>query len=74
MGRWKVQIQLWLTAAVINIKRALGALTKTEPVAGSQEVTNRAFITGMFADAAKEITGVMHCISRLRKYFGNSPR
>jgi hypothetical protein len=27
------------------------ALTKTEPVARNQEVTNRAFITGMFADA-----------------------
>jgi hypothetical protein len=27
MGRWKVQIQLWLTAAVINLKRAIKALT-----------------------------------------------
>ena len=62
MGRWKVQIQLWLTAAVINIKRAVGALTKTEPVAGSQEVTNRAFITGVFADAIKEIARVVHRI------------
>jgi hypothetical protein len=59
--------------AVINIKRALRALTKTEPVAGNQEVTNRAFITGMFADAVKEITRVMHWIFRLQKYFGNSP-
>ena len=25
-GRWKVQIQLWLTAAAINIKRALGKI------------------------------------------------
>jgi len=28
MGRWKVQIQLWLTATVINLKRAIKALTK----------------------------------------------
>jgi transposase len=27
MGRWKVQIQLWLTATVINLKRAIKALT-----------------------------------------------
>jgi transposase len=27
-GRWKVQIQLWLTATVINLKRAIKALTK----------------------------------------------
>ena len=74
MGRWKVQIQLWLTAAVINIKRVVRALSQREPVAGSQEVTNRAFITGMFADAVKEIAGVMHDILFcLRKNFGNSP-
>jgi transposase len=27
MGRWKVQIHLWLTATVINLKRAIKALT-----------------------------------------------
>jgi transposase len=27
-GRWKVQIQLWLTATVINLKRAIKALIK----------------------------------------------
>ena len=26
-GRWKVQIQLWLTATVINLKRAIKVLT-----------------------------------------------
>ena len=62
MGRWKVQIQLWLTAAVINIKRAVRVLTKTEPMAGSQEVNNRTFITGMFADAVKGIARVMYHI------------
>jgi hypothetical protein len=61
-GRWKVQIHLWLTAAVINIKRAVRALTKAEPVAVSQEVTDRASIAGMFAHAAKEIARFMHRI------------
>ena len=74
MGRWKVQIQLWLTAAVINIKRAVKQLARTETVAGSQEVTNRAIITGMFASAVKEIAGVLLCIKCcLPRYFGNSP-
>ena len=62
MGRWKVQIQLWLTAAVINIKRAVRTLTKTEPTVGIHKVTNKTSITGMFADAGKEIARVMHCI------------
>lgn len=74
MGRWKVQIQLWLTAAVINIKRAVKQLARTEP-AGSQEVTNRAFITGIFADAAKGIVGFLHrFFCCLPEYFGNSSR
>jgi hypothetical protein len=60
MGRWKVQIQLWLTAAVINIKRAVKQLARIGPVAGSQEFTNRAYINAMFADAVKEIAVVMH--------------
>jgi len=62
MGRWRVQIQLWLTAAVINLKRVVRALSQRESVAGSQEVTNRALITGMFADAVKGIARVMHSI------------
>jgi hypothetical protein len=62
MGKRKVQIQLWLTAAVINIKRAVRALTETEPVAGGQKVTNRASITGIFADAAREIARVVYRI------------
>jgi len=75
MGRWKVQIQLWLTAAVINIKRAVKQLARIEPVAGSQKFTNRAYINAMFADAVKEIAVVMHrFLLCLRKYFGNSPR
>jgi hypothetical protein len=62
MGRWRVQIQLWLTAAVINIKRVVRALSQRGSAAGSQEVTNRAFITGMFADAIKGIARVMSSI------------
>jgi transposase len=62
MGRWRVQIQLWLTAAVINIKRAVRALSKTAPVAESQKVTNRACITGILVTAAKEIAGLMYRI------------
>jgi transposase len=62
MGRWKVQIQLWLTATVINIKRVVRVLSQRGPVAGSQEVTNRAFITGMFADAVRGIAHVMRSI------------
>jgi hypothetical protein len=75
MGRWKVQIQVWLTAAVINIKKAVRVLGKTEPMAGSQEVANTAFIAGLFADVVKNIASVVHRILFcLRKYFGNSPR
>ena len=74
MGRWKVQIQLWLTAAVINIKRAVKQLARREPATWSNEATSRAFIPGMFADAAKEIAGVLHRILFcLQQYFGNSP-
>ena len=74
MGRWKVQIQVWLTAAVINIKKAVRVLGKTEPLVGGQEVTKRVFITGLFADAARNIASTMHHILFcLRKSFGNSP-
>ena len=74
MGRWKVQIQLWLTAAVINIKRAVKQLARREPATGSNEAISRAFIPGMFSDAAKEIAGVLHRILFcLQQYFGNSP-
>ena len=74
MGRWKVQIQVWLTAAVINIKKAVRVLGKIEPMAGSQEVTNKAFITGLFANAAINIASAMYRILFcLRTYFGNNP-
>ena len=38
MGRWKVQIQLWLTASVINLKRAIKALTNRS---GGGEISNQ---------------------------------
>ncbi len=74
MGRRKVQIQLWLTAAVINIKRVVRALRQREAVAGSQEFPNGALTTGMFANALVDIANVMHdLLFFLRKTFGNSP-
>jgi hypothetical protein len=74
MGRWKVQIQLWLTAAVINIKRAVKQVARTKTAAGSQELIDGDIITGMFASVVKEITDVLYCIKCcLPGYFGNSP-
>jgi len=74
MGRWKVQIQLWLTAAAMNIKRAAKQLSKAELIAGSAQVAHKVFVTGRFAHAAREITGGIHqIILGLRNHFGNSP-
>ena len=70
MGRWKVQIQVWLTAAVINIKKAVRLLVKTEPLAGSQKVANRASIVGLFADVVK--TSPVSCIVFYSAYGSNS--
>lgn len=69
-GRWKVQIQVWLTAAVINIKRALGKLRKTSFMAKeSQPTLPSILLLGLnrIADASKKIT---HYFSRylLRLY------
>ena len=43
MQRWKVQMQLWLKAAVINIKRALKQLARMEPVTRNQKLTNKPY-------------------------------
>ena len=40
MGRWKVQIQLWLTATVINLKRAMKALTARLEGADPKQTSN----------------------------------
>jgi len=75
MGRWKVQIQLWLTAAVINIKRAVKQLARREAATGSNKATRSAFTPGTFARATRKIAGVLHSIfCYLQKHFGNSPR
>lgn len=62
MGRWKVQIQLWLTAATINIKRALRTLNKTEIGDGSMDIGRRNFVTRIFANVVKGITCVIYCL------------
>jgi IS5 family transposase len=75
MGRWKVQMQLWLTAAAINIKRAAKQLSKTDLSAGSGQVAHKVSVTGRFVHAAKDIAGGMYrLILGLRNHFGNSPR
>jgi transposase len=39
-GRWRVQIQVWLTAAAMNIKKAVRSMrTEPRPAAGSQLLT-----------------------------------
>jgi hypothetical protein len=44
MGRWKVQIQLWLTASVINLKRAIKTLTnRSEGVELNNQQGNLSF-------------------------------
>ena len=57
-GRGKVQIQIWLTAAAINIKRALKELTNMRPVAkGVRAALAKVpfLILTSLADAATEI-------------------
>ena len=39
MGRWKVQIQVWLTAAAINIKRAVKELGRTATVSNCYQIS-----------------------------------
>jgi hypothetical protein len=39
-GRWRVQIQVWLTAAAMNIKKAVRSMrTEPRPAAASQILT-----------------------------------
>jgi hypothetical protein len=63
MGRWRVQIQLWLTAAVINIKRAIKQLIRIDLATESNEVTRRAYIAGLFFNVANKIPSVFHRFS-----------
>ncbi|MGB3904919.1 MAG: IS1182 family transposase [Anaerolineae bacterium] len=77
-GRWKVQIQIWLTAAAINIKRALRELRKGGTIAKeAQASTPKPPLNSLicFADAAREIAARTHRILvRLEDRFGNNPR
>jgi len=71
MGRWRVQIQPWLTAAAMNIKRALRGLRKSGALADG----TRATILNSLADATKVIAaGIQSIFFRLRHHLSNSPR
>jgi transposase len=75
MGRWKVQIQLWLTAAVINIKRAVKQLVRIEPIVGTTQHTNEIAAIGRLAQAATKIIDLLrYLLFDLPNHFGNSPR
>jgi len=77
MGRWKVQIQLWLTAAAINIKKALKQLQRIELVengtrANIPEVPSADI--GSLVNFVKDIAVcIYNVLSGLQKHFGNSP-
>jgi hypothetical protein len=71
MGRWKVQIQVWLTAAVINIKKAERILDKIEAIAGGSRNYQQGFPTSV-THAAENIASVIHLILFcFWRYFGN---
>ena len=76
-GREKVQVQLWLTAAAMNVKRAIGKLRKIGPKTNQARATiPRAFSTCLsnLADIAKEVAaGVYHILFCLQNHFGNTP-
>lgn len=75
MGRWKVQIQLWFTAAVINIKRAIKQLARIEPIVGTTQRTAEIPVSRRLAHTVKEIVGLLHrLLFSLPSHFGNSPR
>ena len=78
MGRWKVQIQVWLTAAVINIKRVVKQLARIKPIMGTIRSTDKTHAIGRLAHTTKEIIGLLHYflyfLFGLPNHFGNSPR
>jgi transposase len=74
MGRRRVQIQLWLTAAVINIKRATKQLARIEYIMGPTR-TDKNPTTGRLTHTPKEIKGLIYrLLLGLPNHFGNSPR
>jgi transposase len=78
MGRWKVQIQLWLTAAVINIKKALKQLPRTELGKDGTRVNipgvSSAGISNPVNFAKYVATCIYQVLSGRQKHFGNRPR
>jgi transposase len=75
MGRWKVQIQLWLTAAVINIKRAIKQLARIEPGILMTQGTDNIPVSVRLAYAVKEIIGLLHrLLFSPPSHFSNNPR
>ena len=77
-GRWKVQIRLWLTAAAINIKKALGELRKIGHLANMAQTDMLKTLSSnltSFVNAAKKIAaGIHRILFCAQKHFGNSPR
>jgi IS5 family transposase len=69
-GRWKVQIQLWLTAAAINIKRVIRESRETGFMAKGAGATTLSSLAGAAKKIAAGIHRVLFC---LHNYFGNSP-
>jgi transposase len=76
-GKWRVQIQLWLTAAAINIKRALRELRNGGPPAKEAQASiPQSPLNGLscFAHAARETAaGIHRLLARLQHLFGNNP-
>jgi len=69
-GRHRVQIQLWLTAAAMNIKKAVGKLAGTAPVA----IAARAAEPGTLLCSLHSVASRMLSFLAPRTLFGNSPR
>jgi hypothetical protein len=54
-GRWRVQIQLWLTAAAMNIKRATKELRRREPTAQASRPVGHLATLNFFVHALKRL-------------------
>jgi hypothetical protein len=64
-GRRRVQIQLWLTAAAMNIKKAVGSITTAGRGAAS---SLSSLSVGRYA------TRFQRMVTAVSQAFGNSPR
>ena len=76
-GRRRVQIQLWLTAATMNIKKAAGMMKRPAPVAiAAQTGIPNSPLSGLssLTDAVKKIAAYIHrLLFHSENYFGNNP-